>query len=276
MEKFQKFPTGKIVKAPDWDKSLSDIQSIEKEYGTLAKTFQALVGCIKAVDELFQNPNNIPKSEDIINIENEQRLHSRDDLNIPNGDLYMQQSRETYKPVMRVLYSTINLREKIEAAIGPLNAEKLYENLKIALRFYNRHPEDVTDMCQSGMSTLAPEQNCDFTWEYMGKVRKDGPKTSELIELLNQYQGILNNNPNENQDHIAIDDKELTIIIELAESSDKTFTQVEIAAATNIKRGTLKDKLLRLESLGLVHRPLGERKGYQSTDKGREIANRHK
>ena len=80
---------------------------------------------------------------------------------------------------------------------------------------------------------------------------------------------------NQNQDYPAIDDKELTILVELAESSDKTSIQVEIEAATSIKRGTLKDKLQRLESIGLIHRPLGKRKGYQITDKGREIANRN-
>jgi hypothetical protein len=73
----------------------------------------------------------------------------------------------------------------------------------------------------------------------------------------------------------AVDDKELTIITELADGTDKTCSQVEIEAATSIKRGTVKDKLIRLEKIGLVHRPLGKRKGYQITDKGREIAKRN-
>ncbi|MCX5632181.1 MAG: hypothetical protein NTW93_00660 [Phycisphaerae bacterium] len=76
-------------------------------------------------------------------------------------------------------------------------------------------------------------------------------------------------------ENIAVDDKELTILIELNAGDNKTFSQVEITASTSIKRGTLKDKLLRLEKIGLVHRPLGKRKGYQITDKGREIAKRH-
>ncbi len=76
-------------------------------------------------------------------------------------------------------------------------------------------------------------------------------------------------------DDIAIDDKELTILVELAEVKDKTYSQVEIGASTSIKRGTLKDKLQRLEKIGLVYRPLGKRKGYRITDKGREIANRN-
>ena len=36
---------------------------------------------------------------------------------------------------------------------------------------------------------------------------------------------------NQIQHHIAVDDKELTILVELAEGSDKTFSQVEIEAA---------------------------------------------
>jgi DNA-binding MarR family transcriptional regulator len=76
-------------------------------------------------------------------------------------------------------------------------------------------------------------------------------------------------------DNIAIEDKELTILTELAEGSDKTYSQVEIEAATSIPRGTIKDKLPRLESKGLVHRPLGKRKGYQITDKGREVVHRN-
>jgi DNA-binding MarR family transcriptional regulator len=76
-------------------------------------------------------------------------------------------------------------------------------------------------------------------------------------------------------DNIAIDDKELTILAELAEGSDKTYSQIEIHAATSIPRGTIKDKLPRLENIGLIHRPLGKRKGYQITDKGREIAKRN-
>jgi DNA-binding MarR family transcriptional regulator len=103
-------------------------------------------------------------------------------------------------------------------------------------------------------------------------------KQLELCQIV-----MMNNNQktagavqeNQNQDNIAIDDKELTILAELAEASDKTFSQVEIEAATNIKRGTLKDKLPRLENIGLVHRPLGKRKGYKITDKGRKIANRN-
>ncbi len=78
-----------------------------------------------------------------------------------------------------------------------------------------------------------------------------------------------------NEQDTPVDDKELTIITELAEGSDKTFIQVEIAAATGIKRGTLKDKLLRLEQIGLVYRPLGKRKGYKITEKGKEIVKRN-
>jgi predicted transcriptional regulator len=75
--------------------------------------------------------------------------------------------------------------------------------------------------------------------------------------------------------NIAVDDKELTILIELNAGDNKTFSQVEIGASTSIKRGTIKDKLPRLEKIGLIYRPLGKRKGYQITDKGREIAKRH-
>lgn len=76
-------------------------------------------------------------------------------------------------------------------------------------------------------------------------------------------------------DDIAIDDKELTILTELSEGSNKTYMQIEIEATTSIPRGTIKDKLPRLEKIGLVHRPLGERKGYQITEKGREIVKRN-
>lgn len=76
-------------------------------------------------------------------------------------------------------------------------------------------------------------------------------------------------------ENIAVDDKELTILIELNAGENKTFSQVEIEASTSIKRGTIKDKLPRLEEIGLIHRPLGKRKGYQITDKGRKIAKRH-
>ena len=76
-------------------------------------------------------------------------------------------------------------------------------------------------------------------------------------------------------DKVPLDDKELTILIELADNQDKTFSQVKIGAFTNMPQGTIKDKLLRLESIGLVHRPLGERKGYQITPKGRQIAQRN-
>jgi len=76
-------------------------------------------------------------------------------------------------------------------------------------------------------------------------------------------------------DDIAIDDKELTILTELAGGSDKTFMQIEIEAATSIPRGTIKDKLPRLEKIGLIQRPLGKRKGYQITDIGRVVAHRN-
>ncbi len=77
------------------------------------------------------------------------------------------------------------------------------------------------------------------------------------------------------KENIPIEDKELTILVDLAEGTDKTCTQIEIEAATKIKRGTIKDKLLRLENIGLVHRPLGKRKGYQITNKGRQVVQRN-
>ncbi|MHC4533541.1 MAG: winged helix-turn-helix transcriptional regulator [Planctomycetota bacterium] len=74
---------------------------------------------------------------------------------------------------------------------------------------------------------------------------------------------------------IPVDDKELTILVELSEGIDKTYSQIEIAIATNIPRSTIKDKLSRLEKNGLVHRPLGKRKGYKITNKGQRIAQRN-
>lgn len=79
--------------------------------------------------------------------------------------------------------------------------------------------------------------------------------------------------PGAGEENIPIEDKELTILMELNEANEKLLSQTELSAATSIKRGTLKDKLLRLEGVGLVCRPLGKRKGYQITNKGREVCN---
>jgi len=128
-----------------------------------------------------------------------------------------------------------------------------------------------------------------FKWLQDGQDKEEGPCPIEHEGLTSMHTSLLNRLRDLQQsaetgqekggqgetDDIAIDDKELTILAELAEGKNKTYVQVEIEAATSIPRGTIKDKLQRLEGVGLIHRPLGKRKGYQITDKGREIAHRN-
>jgi hypothetical protein len=93
-------------------------------------------------------------------------------------------------------------------------------------------------------------------------VEADLTKSSSKVEEIKNKPDIEN---------IAVDDDELTILTELNAEQVQTLGRKKLYAITGIKDGTLKDKLRRLENIDLVSRPLGERKGYRITDKGREV-----
>lgn len=110
--------------------------------------------------------------------------------------------------------------------------------------------------------------------KYFGIVLQDLPTLTgtdyirgmiDLVEWCESSAQIVNSGGN-NFD--VLDDEEETILTELGDNPQKTHKLVEISAATSIKLRTVGEKLKRLENLDLVHRPLGERKGYSITPKG--------
>ena len=71
---------------------------------------------------------------------------------------------------------------------------------------------------------------------------------------------------------IPIDDMQRTILEELGGSTVAPLKQVELEASLpSLKRRTIGEKLIELEKLGLVGRPLGKRRGYSITTKGSEL-----
>lgn len=95
------------------------------------------------------------------------------------------------------------------------------------------------------------------------------------LEELNQRRGKMaaeTEGPKRGKDNevanIKPDDDEQNIIFELSGAS-KLMRQREIARKAKIREGTVKDKLPRLEKLGLADRPKGPRSGYAITDKGK-------
>ena len=146
----------------------------------------------------------------------------------------------------------------------------------VVLPYFKTHKPDIYSIVKKNRDSLLRDmKEVKEIAEQGNKMQWPDKVQNSLRNLAKALRASDNAGEHQNQDRIAVDDKELTILVELAEGTDKTFSQVEIEAATSIKRGTLKEKLQRLESISLIHRPLGERSGYQITDKGREIANRN-
>jgi hypothetical protein len=67
---------------------------------------------------------------------------------------------------------------------------------------------------------------------------------------------------------------EMKILESLARYYPETRTQEDLAADADLSVRTVADALKRLESVGLVCRPLGKKKGFALTDKGLAVARR--
>lgn len=175
-------------KAPKWKDALSQKQITEAEcrYGALAATFQALAGMIEQADLVFKDPDSLP-NDNVSDIKHDGRLAGWDGLSLKKGDMVMQQSRQTVEMVMPVLYSVVKLKLQIERfARSKDEAKEFYENIKINLRFYRKSEED---RCTSGDYTLGSNTiSPPCKWAYMGKNRKDGPTTRELIDQVKHWQ----------------------------------------------------------------------------------------
>ena len=171
----------------------------------------------------------------------------------------------SYKRLMLSGDVLLQCQLQIVSALEQLNS--------VVLPYLKTHKPDIYSIVKENRDSLLSDMREVKEIAEQGNRMQWPDKVQNRLRNLAKALRASSNNVEEG--HIAIDDKELTVLADLAEGTDKTFSQVEIEAGTNIKRGTLKDKLQRLETIGLIHRPLGKRSGYQITDKGREIVKRN-
>ncbi|MCX6811987.1 MAG: hypothetical protein NT039_04865 [Candidatus Berkelbacteria bacterium] len=109
-------------------------------------------------------------------------------------------------------------------------------------------------------------------WEY---IWANLPKTERNIDQLWGLVHIAVGLPPNAGLKIQTLHKDEYFILKILNEENHTMLQVDMEAAAHEKgrpltRKTIGVHLFRLESLGLVERPFGERKGFTITEKGRE------
>ena len=111
-----------------------------------------------------------------------------------------------------------------------------------------------------------------INWEYIwDKLPKTERNIDQLWELVQIAVGL----PPNARLKIQTLHKDANFILEILNEEKNTMLQVDMEAAAHEKgrpltRKTIGVHLFRLQSLGLVERPFGERKGYAITERGRE------
>ncbi len=177
----------KDLKDPKWEDGLSPEQITEAEhlYGTLAGTYVKLASIIEQADIALSNAGNIPQGSNAVEIQTGGPLYAIDDIGGDNQDWVMKQSLLTYLPVMRALYSTVKLKRKIEDTIGVKNAAKFYEDLKVALRFYDKYANVGGSYMSGDAHRESPKKKPKFLGTYylgpLMHVRRGGPTAGDLI-----------------------------------------------------------------------------------------------
>lgn len=184
----------KQSKAPQWDTPLSpgDIAAVEKRYGTLAVTFQALAGMIEEADRMFRDAANSPHDSTAIHLELGRSLYA--DYGGKDESWVMAESLATRAIAMRILFSTVNMKPRIEAVAGVPAARRFYEDLQNNLRFFE--PQE-TYTAMSGNQTLT----CPVVlrvpagpggWAYMGANRKsEDDLTQKLARQVQEWGASL-------------------------------------------------------------------------------------
>lgn len=274
------------VKAPLWERRLtqSAIQKAVEDYGgPLAKDIDELSGMIGEVDGLFlacSDPNiagDLPDEGNPIQISNNNvRLLSKGQGDyITNGDLVMQQSETTYRPVMRLLYSAVCLRDDIEEISSPEQAQKFYEDLKKDMRFYwgQLHGDEYS----SGLATFNTKPRT--AYKYMGHYRIDtekpdanGLNTKGLIKQLSDWQNTPKPEYHPPEEHLAVLDF-------LVNEKPMPITGKKIRGTVKVQgrklsKETIGNIINILCKQGLAERPenpdgsMSERKGVAATQKG--------
>lgn len=196
--------TSKNTKAPVWGRALSldARKQVEEAYGPLAVDLVELADMIEEVDKLFLSclrKGRVPEGEDCL-IEYGEPLYAHAGR-CPFAERSLVESTDTIKPVMRILYSAA-------AVLFPrITRPRLYVDLMNALRFIRT---DLTCADASGEAVVTTtftwenrvcrdpfDPGADFNpcpvgriydgpWEYMGRVRDDGPRTMQLVAELHK------------------------------------------------------------------------------------------
>lgn len=200
--------TSKNPKAPVWGRALSPDarKQVEQAYGPLAVGLVELADMIEEVDKLFLSclrKGRVPEGEDCL-IEYGEPLYARAGR-CPFAERSLVESTDTIKPVMRILYSAA-------AVLFPrITRPRLYVDLMNALRFIRT---DLTCADASGEAVVTTtftwenrvcrdpfdpgadfnpcpvERIYDGPWEYMGRVRDDGPRTMQLHAELHRMAAM--------------------------------------------------------------------------------------
>ncbi|HPD47553.1 MAG TPA: hypothetical protein P5279_12915 [Anaerohalosphaeraceae bacterium] len=198
--------TSKNPKAPVWGRALSPDarKQVEEAYGPPAYTLVELADLIEEVDKLFLSclrKGRVPEGEDYCLIEYGKPLRACAGGWRGYQEVSAEQSSDTIKPVMRILYSVAAV------LFAQIKDEQFYVDLMNALRFIrtdtpcaNASGEAVVTttftwenrVCRDPFDPGADFNPCpveriyDGPWEYMGRCREDGPRTMQLVDELHK------------------------------------------------------------------------------------------
>ncbi len=274
----------KAPKAPKWKDGLSPKQITEAERllcTTLAGAFPKLASIYEEADYALINAD-IPQGNNIVEIETEGPLFAIDDIGGENRDWVMKQSPLTYLPVMRALYSTVKLKREIEDAVGIAKAEKFYENLKVALRFYDKYEADGGSF-RSGDERRTPSghKKTKFLGTfYLGPLmntRRGSPTIRDLIAQVYQWYGQASRGGGEssggNGGGTDPDKPPVKLTedqVEMLNWFNDKFPEIAYVSKYSKRSDkTNRKNAAHLESIGFASRPNGKIQGHIITDKGK-------
>jgi hypothetical protein len=203
------------IHSPAWRDPLgiNELKRAEELYGVCARDLKELAELVEKADHIFVNclspdgPGSLPDEEEwlICTFANEQRhicyVLGRGGENLPQHSCELKQSRDTYKPVMQILYSAVKLKPDLERAAGAGRAHRLFNDLENTLRFilWPQDPEAFTNtssdhvirgtVVSTSVGKAPTPSPIGILWLYAGNNPEEDKRHAEnLIAELQQLQ----------------------------------------------------------------------------------------
>jgi len=171
-------PNNTKIETAYWDEPFVPFDPIDK-WGTLAENFSDIIDFINEAAEALRRykPKNIKAMHHIAQDTGELKLGKLFGSNFLHREIYLEVTKKTKKPVLRVLHSYRKLKKQIEDALGVCEARTLYHDICVALRYLNE-----TDEIKEGTEGYLYESSSNYLScsNYVGSPEIDKKKIFKL------------------------------------------------------------------------------------------------